>query len=221
MKFQINIYRPGRKPKKVPKPTGPTGEERQISIAILIPLMFLLLLGIIFVYMRASTSLDRKMQMNRREKTYLLGQLSKAKKDLAKVVEERKLISTLQVKRVEWVQKLMDLSEIMPDDLWLTDLSMKTTKKQKKGSKEVEEEIYLVIKGVTVSVLGRQPLDSIAKLISSLNSLESFQRDFDPATLVTYQLSRERGRELMEFETSSKLKERPGIRGVNREKGSK
>jgi len=25
----------------------------------------------------------------------------------------------------------------------------------------------------------------------------------------------------MEFETSSKLKERPGIRGVNREKGSK
>lgn len=218
MKFQINIYRPGRKPKKVPKPTG---EERQISVAILIPLMFLLLLGIIFVYMRASTSLDRKMQMNRRQKTYLLGQLSQAERDLTKVLEERGLISTLQVKRVEWFQKLMDLSEIMPDDLWLTDLSMKTTKKQKKGSKEAEEEIYLAIKGVTVSVLGRQPLDSIAKLISSLNSLESFQRDFDPATLVTYQLSRERGRELMEFETSSKLKERPGIRGINREKASK
>ena len=218
MKFQINIYRPGRKPKKVPKPTG---EERQISIAILIPLMFLLLLGIIFVYMRASTALDRKMQMNRRQKTYLLGQLSKAEKDLAKVVEERGLISTLQVKRVEWVQKLMDLSEIMPDDLWLTDLSMKTTKKQKKGSREVEEEIYLAIKGVTVSVLGRQPGDSIAKLISSLNSLPSFQRDFDPATLVAYQLSREKGRELMEFEISSKLKERPGIRGKNREKASK
>lgn len=218
MRFQINIYRPGRKPKKVPKPTG---EERQISIAILIPLMFLLLLGIIFVYMRASTSLDRKMQMNRRQKTYLSDQLNQAEKDLAKAVEERRLVSRLQVKRVEWFQKLVDLSEIMPDDLWLTDLSMKTTKKQKRGSKEVEEEIYLAIKGVTVSVLGRQPLDSIAKLISSLNSLESFQRDFDPATLVTYQLSRERGRELMEFETSSKLKERPGIRGVNREKGSK
>jgi Tfp pilus assembly protein PilN len=221
LKFQINIYRPGRKPKKVPKPTGPTGEERQISVAILIPLMFLLLLGIIFVYMRTSTSLDRKMQMNRSQKTYLLGQLSKAKKDLAKVVEELELISRLQVKRVEWVQKLMDLSEIVPDDLWLTDLSMKTTKKQKRGSREVEEEIYLVIKGVTVSVLGRQPLDSIAKLISSLNSLESFQRDFDPATLVTYQLSREKGRELMEFEISSKLKERPGIRGIKREKTSK
>jgi DNA-binding protein H-NS len=183
--------------------------------------MFLLLLGIIFVYMRASTSLDRKMQMNRRQKTYLSDQLNQAEKDLAKAVEERRLVSRLQVKRVEWFQKLVDLSEIMPDDLWLTDLSMKTTKKQKRGSKEVEEEIYLAIKGVTVSVLGRQPLDSIAKLISSLNSLESFQRDFDPPTLVTYQLSRERGRELMEFETSSKLKERPGIRGVNREKGSK
>jgi Tfp pilus assembly protein PilN len=218
LKFQINIYRPGRKPKKVPKPTG---EERQISVAILIPLMFLLLLGIIFVYMRASTALDRKMQMNRRQKTYLLGQLDKEERKLAKVVEERGLISTLQVKRVEWFQKLMDLSEILPDDLWLTDLSMKTTKKRKKGSKEVEEEIYLVIKGVTVSVLGRQPLDSIATLISSLNSLESFQRDFDTATLVTYQLSREKGRELMEFEISSKLKERPGIRGKNKEKASK
>ncbi len=222
MKFQINIYRPGRKrPGKVPRPTGPTGEERQISIAILIPLMFLMLMGIIFVYTRASTSLDRKMQMNRREISYLRAELKKQEDDLEKAREKLRLIKRLQVKRVEWFQKLIDLSEIVPDELWLTDLSLKTTKKQKKGSREVEEEIYLVIKGVTVSVLGRQPLDSIAKLISSLNNLESFQRDFDPATLVTYQLSRERGRELMEFETSSRLKERPGIRGMNKEKASK
>ena len=218
MRFQINIYRPGRKPKKVPKPTG---EERRISVAILIPLIFLLLLGISFAYMRASTSLDRNIQMNRRQKTYWLGQRSQAERDLAKVVEERELISTLQVKRVEWFPKLVDLSTIVPEDLWLTDLSIKTTKKQKTGSKEVEEEIHLIIKGVTVSVLGRQPLDSIGKLITSLNSLESFQRDFDPATLVTYQLSRKKGRELMEFEISSKLKERPGIRGISREKAPK
>ena len=218
MRFQINIYRPGRKPKKVPKPTG---EERRISVAILIPLIFLLLLGISFAYMRASTSLDRNIQMNRRQKTYWLGQRSQAERDLAKVVEERGLISTLQVKRVEWFPKLVDLSTIVPEDLWLTDLSIKTTKKQKTGSKEVEEEIHLIIKGVTVSVLGRQPLDSIGKLITSLNSLESFQRDFDPATLVTYQLSRKKGRELMEFEISSKLKERPGIRGISREKAPK
>jgi hypothetical protein len=183
--------------------------------------MILLLLGISFAYMRASTSLERKLRMNRRQKTYLLGQLIQAERDLTKAAEERKLISTLQVKRVEWFQKLVDLSDIMPDDLWLHSLLIKTAKKQKRGSKEVEEEIYLTIKGVTVSVLGRQLLDDIAKLISSLNNLESFQRDFDPATLVTYQLSRERDRELMEFETSSKLKERPGIRVISREKASK
>ncbi len=218
MRFQINIYRPGRKPKRVPKPTG---EERRISIAILIPLMFLLLLGISFAYMRVSTSLDRKMQMNRRQKTYLLGQRSQAERDLTKAVEEQGLISTLQVKRVEWFQKLLDLSTIVPEDLWLTDLSIKTTKKHKTGSKEVEEEIHLIIKGVTVSVLGRQPLNSIGKLITSLNSLESFQRDFDPATLVTYQLSRKKDRELMEFEISSKLKKRPGIRRISKEKAPK
>ncbi len=218
MRFQINVYRPGRKPKKLPKPKG---EERRISIAILTPLLVLLLLGISFVYLKASSSLDRRFQMNRSEKAYLTGQLNQAEKDLEKATEERSLISTLQVKRVEWFPKLVDLSTIVPEDLWLTDLSIKTTKKQKTGSKEVEEEIHLIIKGVTVSVLGRQPLDSIGKLITSLNSLESFQRDFDPANLVTYQLSRKKDRELMEFEISSKLKERPGIRGISKEKAPK
>jgi len=214
VKFQINIYRPGKKPKKVPKPKG---EERRISVVIIIPLLFLLLLGISFAYMKASSSLDRKMQMNRRQKTYLSGQLKQVEEDLKKAAEERGLISKLQVKRVEWSQKLMDLSKIIPDDLWFTDLSIKTIEKRKRGSKEVEEETYLTVKGVTVPVPGREPLHNIAQLISSLNSSDSFQRDFEPATLVYTHLSREKDRELMEFEISSKLKDGPGVR---REKAS-
>lgn len=210
MKFQINIYRPGKKPKKVPKSKG---EERRISVAILIPLMFLLLLGISFAYMTASASLDRRMQMNRRQKTYLSGQLKQVESELGKALEEQGLISKLQVKRVEWHQKLMDLSTIMPDDLWLTDLSIKTTEKRKKGSREVEEETHLIIKGVTVPVLGQEPLNSIARVISSLNSLDSFRRDFEPATLVYTHLSRGKERELMEFEISSKLKGKPKATG--------
>jgi Tfp pilus assembly protein PilN len=212
VRFQINIYRPGKKPKKVPKPTG---EERRISVAILIPLMFLLLLGITFVYMKTSSSLDRRMQMNRRQKIYLSGQLKQVESELGKAAEERGLISKLQVKRVEWHQKLMDLSKIVPHDLWLSDLSIKTTEKRKKGSREVEEETYLTIKGVTVPVRGQEPLDSIARLISSLNNLDSFQRDFEPATLVYTHthLSRGKKRELMEFEISSKLKGKPKASG--------
>jgi len=214
VKFQINIYRPGKKPKKVPKPKG---EERRISVVIIIPLLFLLLLGISFAYMKASSSLDRKMQMNRRQKAYLSGQRKQVEEDLKKAAEELRLISKLQIKRVEWSQKLMDLSKIIPDDLWLTDLSIKTTEKRKKGSREVEEETYLTVKGVTVPIPGREPLHSIARLISKLNSLDSFRRDFEPATLVYTHLSREKERELMEFEISSKLKGGPGVR---REKAS-
>lgn len=211
MRFQINIYRPGKKPKKVPKPRG---EERRISVAILIPLMFLLLLGISFAYMRASSSLDRRMHMNRRQKTYLYGQLKEVESDLEKAAEERGLISKLRVRRVEWFPKLMDLSKIMPDDLWLTDLSVKTVEKRKKGSREVEKETYLIIKGATVPVLGQERADSIAQLISSLNSLDSFQRDFDTANLVNYtHLSRGKERKLMEFEISAKLKGVPGASG--------
>ena len=214
MRFQINIYRPGRGPKKVPKPKG---EERRISIAILIPVMILLLLGISFAYIKASSSLDRRMQTNRREKNYLNGQVGQLEKDLEKVTEEWALISKLQVKKVEWFPKLVDLSKTMPDNLWLTNLSIKTTEKRKKGSREVEEETYLIIKGVTVPMPGREPLDSIAHLISSLNSLDSYQRDFNAATLVYTHLSREKDRELMEFEISSKFKD--GL-GMSKEKAS-
>lgn len=206
MKFQINIYRPGKKPKRVPKPRG---EERRISITILIPLMFLLLLGVSYAYMKASSSLDRKMRMNRHEKAYLTGQLKQAEEELNKAMEERGLISKLQVKRVEWSQKLADLGEIMPNDLWLTGLSIKTTEKRKKGLKEVEEETTLVIKGATVPVRA----DSIAQLISSLNKVESFQRDFESFTLVYTNLSRGKDRELMEFEITARLKSGSGISG--------
>jgi hypothetical protein len=211
VRFQINIYRPGRKPKKVPKPTG---EERRISVTLLIVLMTILLVASYLAYRNwASPSLDREITWNRDQKIVLSNRLSEVEKDLEKAVEERGLISKVQIKRVEWSQKLVDLSKIMPDDLWLTDLSTKTTEKKRRGSKEVEEETYLIIKGVTVPIPGGEPLGGIAHLISSLNSLDSFQRDFDPATLVYSNLSREKDRELMEFEISSKLKDGPGARG--------
>lgn len=209
MRFQINIFRPGKKPKKVPRPKE---EERRISVAILIPLLFLLLLGISFAYMKASAALDRRMQWNRRQKVYLGGQLKQVEEDQKKAEEELRLIAKLQIKRVEWFGKLMDLSKITPDDLWLTDLSIKTIEKRKRGSREVEEETYLTVKGVTVPVPGREPLHSIARLISGLNSLDSFGRDFEPATLVYTNRSREKEREFMEFEISSKLKGGPGVR---------
>lgn len=208
MRFQINIYRPGRKPKRVPKPKG---EGRRVSVAILIPLMFLLLLGISFAYMEFSSSLDRRMHMNRRQKIYLAGVLSQAEEDLKKAVKERELISSLQVKRVEWYQKLLDLSEIVPDDLWFTDLSIQTI--EKKTSNQVVEETYLTMKGVTEPVPGRESLDSVARLILSLNSLDSFKHDFGPAKLIYTGLSRKKGSELMEFEISSKLKDGPGASG--------
>ena len=214
MRFQINIFRPGKKPKRVPRPKE---EERRISVAVLVPLLFLLLLGISFAYMKASASLLRRMQENRHQKVYLGGQLKQVEEELKKAAEERGLISKLQIKRVEWSQKLVDLGKTVPDDLWLTNLSIKTIEKRKRGSREVDEETYLTVKGVTVPMPGREPLHSIAQLISSLNSLDSFRRDFEPATLVYTHLSQKKDRELMEFEISSRLKDSPGVR---REKAS-
>ncbi|MFB0506668.1 MAG: hypothetical protein ACETWT_08045 [Thermodesulfobacteriota bacterium] len=210
VRFQINIYRPGRKPKKVPKPKG---EERRISVAILIPLIVLLLLGISFAYIEVfSPSLDRKIQMNRARKIYLDGQLSQAERDLEKSSNEAELLSKLHVKRVLWSRKLADLSGVMPEDLWLTDLSIKTIEKRQKASKQVEKETYLTIKGVTLPIPGQEPLDSIAQLILALNGLKSFNQDFESVKLVYTHLSREKDRDIMEFELSSKLRDSSPLR---------
>jgi Tfp pilus assembly protein PilN len=215
VRFQINIYRPGRKPKRVPKPTG---EERRISIAFLFSLMVLLLLGIGIAYDRGSSSLEKRMRKNHHQKTYLMDQLSRVGKDLEKYSNEEGLLSKLHVKRVLWSRKLVDLSSVVPADLWLTDLSIKTIEKKKKASKQVEKETYLTIKGVTLPMPGREPLDSIAQLILELNASKSFSQDFEAVKLVYTHLSREKDRDIMEFELSSKLRNSSPMKG---EKGSK
>jgi Tfp pilus assembly protein PilN len=215
VRFQINIYRPGRKPKRVPKPMG---EERRISIAFLISLMVLLLLGIGIAYDRGSSSLEKRMRRNHHKKTYLMDQLSRAGQDLEKYSNEEGLLSKLHVKRVLWSRKLVDLSSVVPDDLWLTDLSIKTIEKKKKASKQVEKETYLTIKGVTLPMPGREPLDSIAQLILELNASKSFSQDFESVKLVYTHLSREKDRDIMEFELSSKLRNSFPMSG---EKGSR
>jgi hypothetical protein len=192
-----------RKRKRVPKPAA---EERRISPAILFPLMILLLVVVGFVYITSSSSLDQKIRINNRQKSYLIDQLGKLEKDLEETRKELGGLSKFDMKSVEWFGKLIGLSKKVPDDLWLTGLSIKTTKKRKRESREVEQETHLIIKGATGFARESQPLNRIAQLISSLNSLESFQRDFEPVTLVSTQLSRKKDREFMEFEISSKLK---------------
>lgn len=211
MRYEINLWRPGRKPKRVPKSKGEKGEEIRISVAILIPLLILLLLGIIFAYVKASSSLDRKIRMNRSRMIYLSNQLDEVEKEKEKASNDLKLVSTLRGKRVLWSRKLEDLSKVMPDDLWLNDLSIRTVKEKRRDSKEIEEETHLTIGGITMPVPGRKPLDSIAKLYESLNNSGSFGQDFEPFTLTGFSRKRDkrkRDREIMEFELSSKLKDR-------------
>jgi len=180
-------------------------------VAIFIPLLILLLLGVTFAYVKASSSLDRKIRMNRSRMIYLSNQLDEVKMEKEKASNELKLLATLSGKRVLWSRKLEDLSKVVPDDLWLNQLSIRTVKKKKEDSKEIEEETHLSIKGITVPVPGRKPLDSVAKLYESLNNSKSFGQDFEPFTLTGFSRKRDRRkreREIMEFELSSKLKDR-------------
>ncbi|MFQ6079390.1 MAG: hypothetical protein ACE5NJ_09695 [Thermodesulfobacteriota bacterium] len=208
--FRINIHGRRRRPGGIPRFWI---DELRISLVILIPLMILLLLGVGFAYIKASASLDRDIRMNRPRKNYLLDQLNKVQEDLKKAGKRRDLLSKQKRNGVEWSGKLVALSKKTHDDLWLTDLRIRKTTKGEKASKRTEEETYLTIKGFGEINAGREPLNTIAQVISSLNSLESFQGDFDPARLVYTRISGKKDRVLIEFEISSKLKAGAGANG--------
>ena len=95
MKFQINIYKPGRKPKKVPKLTG---EERRVSVAMLVVLMIILLGVIYLAYMNwIFPSIDKKIRWNKNQTLVLSNQLSEVEKDLEKHSNEAGLLSKLHI----------------------------------------------------------------------------------------------------------------------------
>ncbi|NIS69566.1 MAG: hypothetical protein GTO12_11625 [Proteobacteria bacterium] len=202
MNFEIDIVKAMRR-KPILKGNW---KETRIPAVGLVALMILLLAGVGLEYLRGSSSVDQQIKMNRRNKAYLTGQINQVEKELQKVREKLLLLSAPHGQSTDWATKLVDLSAIVPSDLWLTGLCVKTVKKVMKEPTEVRPETFLIIKGAADPTSGRKPLNGIWQLMSSLNGLESFRRHFEPIQLVSTQLARGRDRVLMEFKISAKLR---------------
>ena len=209
MKFQINIYKPGKRPKvRIPRePSSPT----RLSMFVFLGMIVLVILGFAYLYSAKIGTMKQRMQADRKQIMMLRQFLNENKSGQSQRSGVKAVLVEMQGKRVLWKDKLVELSRLVPEDIRLTQLSMEVVEKtpDKKRPRQKVKETVLTLKGEILAAPGQESLDPIAHLIMSLNESSAFSRNFEPMALVYTQRVKTKKREFMEFELSGRL--RPAI----------
>ena len=212
MKFQINIYKAGKRAKagkevkallREPSPT-------RLPLFIFLGAIILIILGYAYLYFAHYRTLQRKMRGDQQQIMALRQFLNEVKEGRSQKSDVQAVLVELKGQRVLWKDKLVELSRLIPDDIHLTDLRMETEEKTPDPRKPriKVKETSLIIKGETLTAPGQDSLDHIARLIMNLNESQAFNGDFEPMALVYTQRTKTKDREFMEFELSGRLQEK-------------
>ena len=213
MKFQINIYKPGKGGKAIkgmkaiPKEPTPT----RLPLFIFLGLILLIVLGFAYVYSTQIGTLTRRMRGDQKQIRILRQFLTEVKDGESEQSGVKLLLVEWQGQRVVWKDKLVELSRLVPDDIRLTHLGLETVERtpdRTKPRQKVKEKV-LIIRGEMQPAPGQESLDHIARLIMNLNESAAFNTDFEPLALVYTQRVQTREREFMEFELSGRLQSKP------------
>lgn len=205
MRFQINIYKPGKRPKvKIPhEPTPP-----RLRLHIFLGMIMLVVLGFAYLYSAQIAPLKRRIRADQKQIMIVRGFLKEVKEGQNQKSGVEALLLQVQGQRVLWKDKLVELSQLVSEDIRLTHLSVdvvETTPDRKKPREKVKETI-LTMKGEILTTPEQESLDHIARLITNLNESPAFSTDFDPMALVYTQRVKTGKREYMEFELSGRLR---------------
>ncbi len=205
MRFQINIYKPGKRPKvKIPREPKPT----RLRLHIFLGMIMLVVLGFAYLYSAQIAPLKRRIQADQKQIMILRGFLKEVEEGQNQKSGVEALLLQVQEQRVLWKDKLVELSQLVPEDIRLTHLSVdmvETTPDRKKPREKVKETI-LTMKGEILTTPEQESLDHIARLITNLNESPAFSTDFDPMALVYTQRVKTGKQEYMEFELSGRLR---------------
>ncbi len=213
MKFQINIYKARKRAKAakgvkaLPKEPSPN----RLPIFVFFGMIMLIILGYAFLYSREIATVKRKMRADQKQIMMLQQFLDQVGKNQGKKSGVEAWLVQLAGQRVLWKDKLVELSQLIPDDIRLTRLSMDVVEKRpdRKNPRKKVKETVLTIKGETLRTPGQDSLDHIARLIMNLNESAIFSSDFEPLALVYTQRVKTRDREFMEFELAGRLQQKP------------
>lgn len=209
MKFQINIYKPGKRAKTIKGMKSLPREPRLTRLPLFLFLGAIVLVAMTFVYLYSSQirTMKRRIRGDRKQIVMLRQFLNQVKEGQNQESDVGTLLVELQGQRVLWKDKLMELSRLVPDDIHLTQLAMETVEKtpdRRKPRLKVKETV-LTIKGEVLPRPGQESLDHIARLITNLNESPAFERDFEPLALVYTQRVTTRERDYMEFKLTGRL----------------
>lgn len=207
MKFQINIYKPGKRPRvKIPSEPSPT----RWPLFVFMGMIVLVVLGFVYLYSAQIVTLKRKMRGDQKQIMILRECLKEIKAGECEKSGVKAVVVQVKRQRVLWTDKLLALSRLVPDDIRLTDLSMGTVEKRpdRKNPRKKLKETVLTIKGEILTTPEQESLDHIARLLINLNESRAFDGDFEPMALVYTQRVKAKKREFMEFELSGRLQPR-------------
>jgi Tfp pilus assembly protein PilN len=213
VKFQINIYKPGKRAKAikglkaVPKEPSVT----RLPLFLFFGAILFIVLAYAYLYSAQVATMKRKMRGDQKKIMILRQFLNDLKEGQSQKSGVEALVLRLQRQRVLWKDKLVELGRLVPDDIRLTDLRMdiqERTPDPRRPRQKVKETV-LTIKGESLTSPGQDSLDDIARLIVNLNESSAFNHDFEPIALVYTQQVKTREREFMEFELSGRLQQKP------------
>ncbi len=94
-----------------------------------------------------------------------------------------------------WARTLNDLSNLVPEGIWLKSLVLYTKKED-----NFEKYEKLDIKGSAIALENKQTIDAIGEFMSALNQNQMFAKQFSDIKLVSSQRSRSGEIEVMDFE---------------------
>jgi Tfp pilus assembly protein PilN len=205
VKFQINIYKPGRRAKvRIPRDPTPT----RLPLFIFLGAIVLILLGFAYLYSARIGTLKQTMRADKKQIMMLRQFLQESRTDQGEKGGVKDLLLQVRQQRVLWKDKLIELSRLVPDSIQLTRMNVETVEEtpDPKHPRHKEKHTVLTMKGEILTTPDQESLDRIARLIMKLNESAVFNNDFGPLALVYTQRVKTRDHEIMEFELSGRLR---------------
>jgi Tfp pilus assembly protein PilN len=168
--FNINIYKPETKMKKTRK--RPSDEGYRDFLLIVLFLLFLVICSTLFL--RLYIPQKRMIEDAHTEEGTLNHALQELKAEEKRLVAKKDLYLQIKAEAVSWAPKLVSLSRVLPEGIWLSKIEFPGRYGNFKGEQN------FLISGWTFSGIMEENMDQIGDFLIGLNHSEEFKEDFEP-----------------------------------------
>ncbi|MBN2373006.1 PilN domain-containing protein [bacterium] len=194
--FNINLYMPEKKKKKVIKP--PRDGRFMGIVAFFAAIVLILVIGYLFfgIYIPQM----RMIEDAHSEEERLESQLQGIKAVSQRLARKKGLYLDIRGEAVSWPEKLLAIMDALPESIWLHKLDFQGRSGDVKGGQT------LTISGFTFSGAMKGNLDQIGIFLTNINQSAEFEAEFDPLRLdFTRKSKSEQG--TVEFQLTGKARD--------------